>query len=106
MTGKREVVLGAGGEKIPLMTASEVEASLLESIEEHVRRYAFQNRYSPKRLNGKLYEHFGTARSEMTIKELEECLAYCRRVWPLTFIRGTGRPRVPTKAQPYPCAWR
>jgi len=106
MTGKREVVLGAGGEKIPLMTASEVEASLLESIEEHVRRYAFQNRYSPKRLNGKLYEHFGTARSEMTIKELEECLAYCRRVWPLTFIRGTGRPRVPTKAQSYPCAWR
>ena len=90
----------------PIMTASEAEAELLMEIDSHVKRYAFQNRHSPKRLNGQLCEHFGKPRRDMTIKELQECAEYCRRVWPLLFIRGTGRPRVPTKAMPIAVSWR
>ena len=89
-----------------LTTASEAEAELLEAIDSHVRKYAFQNRYNPKRLNGELYERFGKPRREMTIKELQDCAAYCRQVWPLTYIRGTGNMRVPIKAHRYAAAWR
>ncbi len=89
-----------------LTTASEAEAELLAAIDSHVRKYAFQNRYNPKRLNGELCEHFGKPRREMTIKELRDCAAYCRQVWPLTHIRGTGNMRVPIKAHRYAAAWR
>lgn len=89
-----------------LTTASEAEAELLGAIDSHVRKYAFQNRYNPKRLNGELYEHFGKPRREMTIKELRDCMAYCQQVWPLTHIRGTGNMRVPIKAHRYAAAWR
>jgi superfamily II DNA or RNA helicase len=89
-----------------LTTASEAEAKLLEAIDSHVRKYAFQNRYNPKRLNGELYEHFGKPRREMTIGELQACMSYCQQVWPLTYIRGTGNMRVPSKARPLEVAWR
>lgn len=118
-------MIGAGNEDLPLFggfsgkipqnmpenvqnlrTASEAEAELLEAIDSHVRKYAFQNRYSPKRLNGELYAHFGKPRREMTIKELQACMSYCQQVWPLTYIRGTGNMRVPAKAHRFAAAWR
>jgi len=105
MTGNREVILN-GNMEISTRTASEIEAELRKAIEEHVNLYAYQNRYNPKRLNGELYEHFGKPRREMTIAELQECERYIKRVWPLSYIRGTGRPRVPTKAKPFACEWK
>lgn len=86
---------------LPIQTVSEQEGSLLKQIESHIRLWAFQNRFNPKRLNAEILNHFGKARREMTVPELEACLAYVKKTYPMGRIRGTGRPRVPTKAVPY-----
>lgn len=102
LTGKREMMLGP---KEEIKTSSEIEADLLEKIEDHIRTYSYQNRFNPKRINGEVYQHFGKPRREMTIKELEACLTHVRQTYPLSFVRGTGR-RVSTKATPLNCEWR
>jgi len=84
-----------------IMTNSEIEADILKTIESHIRLWAFQNRYNPKRLNTEIFNHFGKARREMTVPELEVCLSYVKKTYPLGRVRGTGRPRVSTKAVPY-----
>jgi superfamily II DNA or RNA helicase len=101
LTGKREMLLGREPEK----TASEQEAELRDRIDEHIKRYAHQNRFKPQTLNYEVLISMGKRRQDMTIKELENCLAHVRAKYPLSYIRGTGR-RVPTKAQPFPCTWR
>jgi superfamily II DNA or RNA helicase len=78
-------------------TQKETESDLLNEIEEHIRIYAHNNRYNPKQLNGEVFAHFNKKRREMSIPELERCLAHVRSAYPLSFCRGTGR-RVPTKA--------
>lgn len=85
---------------------SEIEADLREQIEKHIRAFSFQNRYNPKKINGEVYAYFYKKRENMTIPELESCLSYIRSKYPLDFIRGTGRPRVPTKAVPINVQWR
>lgn len=82
-----------------ILTSSEIEHDLLDKIESHIRQYSFQNRYNPKRINSEVCKHFeGRKRRQMTIPELKQCLAYVRTTYPLSYIRGTGHPRVPTKA--------
>lgn len=88
-------------ENAGILTISEQEDNLLKDIENHIRLYAFQNRYNPKRINGELFGHFGKGRREMTVAELEACIEYVRKTYPLDRIRGTGRPRVPTRAVRY-----
>jgi superfamily II DNA or RNA helicase len=108
MTDKQEVILNSPqsiGEPF-MMTSSEIEKSLLDQIESHIRQFSFQNRYNPKRINGEVFAAMGKARREMTTAELERCLSHIRSVYPLSHIRGTGRPRVPTKATPYAVGWR
>ncbi len=106
MTGKREVVLNGNGCAAPEMTSSEIEESLLDQIESHIRTFSFNNRYSPKRINSEVYAYFGKARRDMTIGELRDCLAHVRATYPINYIRGTGRPRVPTKAAPITVTWK
>lgn len=101
LTGKREMLLG----KAPEKTASEQEAELRESIDNHIKIYSAQNRFKPQTINYEVLVAMRKKRQDMTIKELETCLAHVRAKYPLTFFRGTGR-RVPTKAQPFPCTWR
>lgn len=100
LTGKREMLLG----KVPEKTASEQEEELRDKIDNHIKRYAAQNRFKPQTLNYEVLLSMGKKRQDMTIKELENCLAHVRAKYPLSYIRGTGR-RVPTKAQPFPCTW-
>jgi hypothetical protein len=102
MTGKREMKFGIKelhNSDIPEKTPSEKEADLLGLIDDHIRTFSFQNRYNPKRINAEVFNHFeGKARRLMTIKELEFCLNYVRYAYPLSYVRGTGHLRVPTKA--------
>jgi len=86
-------------------TVSEQEGDVLGQIESHIRRYAFNNRFNPKRLNSEVYQFFMKARRDKTLKELKGCLDHVKRVYPISYIRGTGRARVPTKAEPFPCDW-
>lgn len=111
MTGKKEIVLGgfenaeAEPEAAP-KTSSEIEADLLGRIESHIRAYAFQNRYSPKRINAEVYAYFEQPRREMTVADLERCLSYIQTAYPMSHIRGTGHRRAPTKASPFSVQWR
>jgi superfamily II DNA or RNA helicase len=104
MTGKREMLLGQ--KEVPEKTSSEIEKDLLGQIENHIRLYAFNNRMNPKRLNSEVYQSMGKKRREMTIPELEKCLAHILQIYPLSFVRGTGKSRVSTKAVPFDCTWR
>ncbi|OGP87152.1 MAG: hypothetical protein A2031_08070 [Deltaproteobacteria bacterium RBG_19FT_COMBO_43_11] len=104
MTGKREMLLGQ--KEVPERTSSEIEKDLLGQIENHIRLYAFNNRINPKRLNSEVYQSMGKKRREMTIPELEKCLAHILQTYPLSFIRGTGKSRVSTKAVQINCVWR
>jgi superfamily II DNA or RNA helicase len=104
MTGKREMLLGKKEE--PEKTSSEIEADLLHKIDKHIRSYAFRNRYKPQKLNTDVYIYFGKPRQQMTIPELESCWKYVQQVYPAAVTRGTGHPRVQTKAQPVNCVWR
>jgi superfamily II DNA or RNA helicase len=104
LTGKKEMIMGP--KEAPEMTSSEIETDFLGQIENHIRLYCFQNRHNPKKLNAEIYKHFGKKRRDMTIPELEKCLAYILQVYPLSFVRGTGKSRVSTKAEPFPCNWR
>jgi superfamily II DNA or RNA helicase len=106
MTGKREVILGNGNGHAPERTASEIETDLLEQIESHIRNFSYQNRYNPKRINGEVYQAFGKPRREMTIPELKQVLKHVQSQYPLSRIRGTGHPRVSTKAQPLNVTWK
>jgi hypothetical protein len=74
------------------MTESEKETGILSQIENHIRLWAFQNRFNPKRINAEIFTHFGKRRREMTVPELEECLSHVKRTYPMGRIRGTGRP--------------
>ncbi|MDD5061961.1 MAG: helicase-related protein [Candidatus Marinimicrobia bacterium] len=104
MTGKRQMMLGAKEE--PIKTVSEREDELLESINSHIRTYAFNNRYNPKKLNIEIFNYFGKPRQQMTVKELEDCYNHVKSVYPLSRIRGTGHKRVPTKATLFNLAGR
>ena len=118
MTTQKQVVLdgpeptlfddiGETDDEAPVMTASEREAELRDAIKNHIGEYAFKNRFSPKKINGELFDIFGKPREQMTLEELETVLAHVRGNYPLSRIRGTGHPRVPNKAVPYQCsAWR
>lgn len=109
LTAQREVVLGGGlaesADDIPLLTSSERETDILNQIEDHIRRYSFQNRYNPKKINAEVFDYFGKRRREMTLPELQACLAHVRAAYPMSFIRGAGHRRVPTKAQPVAMRW-
>lgn len=105
LIGKREMLLGQREIPPTEKTASEQEAELREKIDNHIKRYAAQNRFKPQTLNYEVLLAMRKGRADMTIKELENCLAHVRAKYPLSFIRGTGR-RCSTKAQPFPCTWR
>jgi superfamily II DNA or RNA helicase len=105
MTGRREVILNGNG-TAPEMTSSEIEASLLEEIDDHLRKFAYDNRYELRKLNSQVYDFFGKPRRQMTIGELRNCLAHVRSVYPRNQIRGTGNKRVPSKAQPINVQWK
>lgn len=115
LTGNREVLLkgtkyitgNITSERETILTSSEIEADLLGKIESHIRQFAYQNRYSPKRINSEVCIHFGgKKRRQMTIPELEKCLSHVRSAYPLSFVRGTGHARVSLKATPINCTWR
>jgi superfamily II DNA or RNA helicase len=107
--GTREIVLG-GAEHIK--TPTEIQRELLRRIESHVRRYAFDNVYDVRRLNAEIKGVFGKARREMTNTELVRVQEYVQAAYPLGYgitaeIESTSaprakRPRVPTKAVPWP----
>ena len=84
-----------------IMTPSETEEDLLKQIETHVNRYGYRNRISPKRLNFEIFEHFGKSRRDMTVPELEACLAYVKSKYSMAHIRGTGIERKSVKATPF-----
>jgi superfamily II DNA or RNA helicase len=100
-------ILGVDLPTLPpvIFTPSEKEDDLRDKIDDHIKAFCRQNRFNPKRINAEVLRAMGKKRQDMTIKELEKCLAHVEQKYPLTFIRGTGR-RVPTKAVPLPCTWR
>lgn len=103
MIGGREFSLG------PLFsqpTPHEQEEEILRRIEHHIRIYSFNNRFNPKRLNSEIYAYFGKPRRDMTYKELEAVLRHIEGTYPMQRIRGTGRPRVATKAHQIAVNWR
>jgi superfamily II DNA or RNA helicase len=108
LTGVNQYIVGNGGlcDDTPELTISEQEEDTLNQIEAHIRRYSFNNRFNPKRLNSETFTFFGKSRRDMPLKELKSCLEWVRGTYPINYIRGTGRARVPTKAAPYACEWR
>lgn len=104
LTGKREMLLGQSS-YTPEKTASEQEEELRKKIDDHIKAYCRQNRFKHQTINYEVLLAMRKKRQDMTIKELENCLAHVRAKYPLSFIRGTGR-LVASKAQPFPCTWR
>lgn len=112
LTNGREITLGqqfAQPEFAP-ETPSEIETSLHDQIESHIRQFSFKNRYNPKRLNTEIKRYFDDkARGSMTSNELEVVLSYVKRAYPLNgrSLPGTqarprgGGVRVPAKAAPW-----
>lgn len=101
MTGHREVFIGARAamETLP-PTPSEVEDSLRNDIESHVRLYSFNNRYQAGELNSEIKIHFGKARAEMTQDDLCKTYEWVKLQYPVDRIgRGSGIQRVPIKAR-------
>ncbi len=111
MTSGREVLLGQRlgqpPEPVPT-TPSEIEASLRDQIERHVRLFSFENRHNPKRLNSEIKQFFQKPRDLMSAAELTKTLEYVKKSYPLdgvpffapgdhARVRGCGT-RVPTKA--------
>lgn len=117
VTDTREIALGSIPDGTPpddpIMTVKEQEEDILHSIEQHVRKFSFDNRYKPQRISREIKEYFGKSRRHMTLQELKACLRWVRHNYPIAthspeFLpdgvsrtRGT-RQRVPTKAQPWP----
>ena len=114
LTNGREITLGqqfAQPFKFAPETPSEIETSLHDQIESHVRQFSFINRYNPKRLNTEIKRHFDKPRAAMTSNELEAVLAYAKKAYPLNGRsspsgKGQAKPRgggvrVPTKAVPW-----
>ena len=114
MTGDRELALGqkeAVGTAFIPTTPSEIEASLRDQIERHVRLFSFENRHNPKRLNSEIKQFFQKPRDLMSAAELTKTLEYVKKSYPLdgvpffapgdhARVRGCGT-RVPTKAVPW-----
>jgi len=90
----------------PELTSSEIEADLLDQIDDHLKGFAFDNRYDIRKLNSQVFDFFGKPRRQMTIGELRNCLAHVKSVYPRNQIRGTGHKRVPSKAQPIQVTWK
>lgn len=109
LTGSREVILGNGD---LIQTPTEIQRALQRRIESHVRKYAFDNFYDVRRINAEIKGVFGKPRNEMTNEELRGVLEYINAAYPLGYgvtaeIESNSaprakRPRVPTKAMPWP----
>jgi hypothetical protein len=110
LTGDRSIFLGGPGgyqKPVPMpLTPTEIEAGLRKEIEDHVRKFAFINRYPIKQINAEVKNAFGKPRSEMTLAELKSAMSFIRDAYPLkgkslvSFVsqpRGKGK-RVMTKA--------
>ncbi len=80
-------------------TPKEEETHYLRLIEGHIRRFAFNNRMSPKDINFELVKEFGKGRRSMRLSELKKLYGFVRRHYSLGKIRGTGRQRLPTKPE-------
>jgi len=117
-TGKREVDLGShvssGSTPGPaqyIQTIKEQEKEIRDQIENHIRQYAFKNRYEVQKLNAEVKNAFNQKRSEMSLSQLKHALLYVRQNYPLVSQpgqdkgqvkckpRGSGK-RLPTKAIP------
>lgn len=115
MTNGREITLGqqfARPDEFAPETPSEIETSLHDQIESHVRQFSFVNRYNPKRLNTEIKRHFDKPRAAMTSNELDAVLAHVKKAYPLNggspspYAGHQAKPRgggvrVPTKAVPW-----
>jgi hypothetical protein len=110
LTGQRELrfsgcstAASSHNDQPPTKTPSEIEVDLLVAIEAHVRSYCFANRYNPKKINTEIKQDFGgKPRALMHTEELDRVYAHLLERYPLNSIRGTGIPRCPTKAAPWP----
>ena len=118
LAGNREIFLG-DREVLPDVfipqTPSEIEASLRDQIENHVRQFSFINRHNPKRLNSEIKTFFEKPRDIMTVTELTATLEHVKKTYPLNGsghtwphqygdyakVRGGGA-RVPTRAVVWP----
>jgi hypothetical protein len=78
------------------MTPTEREDGLRDTIEKHVRKYAFDNRYDVRRINAELLRWAKKARANMTIPELEKTLSFVRTNYPL----NGSTPQVPVSSPP------
>jgi len=112
LTGQRELPMGGAGAapvaanpmaQSHIKTPSEIEAELLSSIEDHVRKFCFANRYKPQKINSEIKKSFGgKPRAEMNTDELDRVHKHILQNYPLTKIRGTGIPRCSTRAVTWP----
>ncbi|MFH1486638.1 MAG: DEAD/DEAH box helicase family protein [Chloroflexota bacterium] len=66
----------------PILTPSEQEANLRDSIERYIRKYAYSNNQPPKEINKHILEHFGKPRKDMTAQELMQVWAYVQSRYP------------------------
>jgi superfamily II DNA or RNA helicase len=91
-------------------TPSERECRIKGEIENHVRRFAIDNFYTPKKINAEIATRCGKKRGDMTIGELEQCLVMLHSDYPLNglpAVTNSGsqpravKRRFPTEAQPW-----
>jgi superfamily II DNA or RNA helicase len=94
-------------------TVSEKEARLRREVAKHINTYAFNNRYQPQRINSEIKKHFGKARENMGLNDLERLMRHIRQYYPCKIVKTLKEPppgvdispprakrrRVSTKAQ-------
>ncbi len=67
-------------------TASDKETRIRQTIESYVREYAAKERKTPQIVNAKIRRHFKKSRSQMTMEELNRCLSFVRKTFPMNTL--------------------
>ncbi|MCG8640908.1 MAG: DEAD/DEAH box helicase family protein, partial [Desulfobacterales bacterium] len=101
LTGQTEHLIGfdlaAGPDQhvelsLPLETVSEKEARLRREIARHINCYSYEHRYKPQRVNSEIKRHFGKARDDMALSELEKVMAHIKKYYPCQVVETLKEP--------------
>jgi len=108
LTGKRGVTLAHNTSKTLLTPSSseieipsDIESSLREQIDKHLKLHCYNNRYDYRKRNAEVKAYFQKSRADMTIAELGNCLSYVQRNYPAGKFRGTNHKRVSNKVREF-----
>ncbi|WP_022667897.1 DEAD/DEAH box helicase [Desulfospira joergensenii] len=99
LTDRSEHFIGLDGviiqeqAELPLMdTVSERETKLRQKIAKHINSYSYIHRYKPQRINAEIKRHFGKARDDMGLEDLELLLQHIEKYYPCEIVDTLTEP--------------